>query len=302
MAQCTCANPQAVANAINQASSKVSKSVDKAGERIDKTLHGAGHGGRQGVMDALRFCHWAAPEYGPVGENAWSNFFKAAQIAIATLNATIQGQIADKQQDLAEGYYQQAKYKWDRFDKRYRPLEEKLLQEVSTVPVKEMDCADDRARAEVVVNSAYDIIGEALSRKAKAEHLCIDPSLLSRMAFGRSLMLADTENYNLRDDTWFVDFKNDQRWNRRGNVLNLGRNLGSMAMKYGDVARSLMNDVSGIANKAFGSISTALGYYGARFDTVYPTTYLGTNGQSGGIVSLAAGATNPAAAGGGLAL
>ena len=154
MAQCTCANPQAVANAINQASSKVSKSIDKAGERIDKTLHGAGHGGKQGVMDALRFCHWAAPEYGPVGENAWSNFFKAAQIAIATLNATIQGQIADKQQDLAEGYYQQAKYKWDRFDKRYRPLEEKLLHEVSTVHIKEMDCADDRARAEVAVNSA----------------------------------------------------------------------------------------------------------------------------------------------------
>ena len=59
---------------------------------------------------------------------------------------------------------------------------------------------------------------------------------------------------------------------------------------------------SGIANKAFGSIGMALGYYGARFDTVYPTTYLGTNGQSGGIVSLAAGATNPAAPGGGLAI
>ena len=91
MAECTCANPQAVANAINQASSKVSKSIDGAGDKIDKTLHGAGHGGSSGVLDTLRFCHWAAPEYGPVGENAWSNFFKAAQIAIATLNATIRG-------------------------------------------------------------------------------------------------------------------------------------------------------------------------------------------------------------------
>lgn len=302
MAECTCANPKAVANAINQASSKVSESIDGAGDKINKTLYGAGHKGSDGVLDTLRFCHWAAPEYGPVGENAWSNFFKAAQIAIATLNATIQGQIADKQQDLAEGYYQQAKYKWDRFDKRYRPLEEKLLQEVSTAPIAEMDCLDDRARAEDAVNSAYDTVGAFLSRRAKVERLCIDPSMMARMSFGRSLMLVDTENYNLRDDTWFVDFKNDQRWNRRGNVLNLGRNLGSMAMKYGDVARSLMNDVSGIANKAFGSIGMALGYYGARFDTVYSTTYLGTNGQSGGIVSLAAGATNPAAPGGGLAI
>ena len=56
MAECTCANPQAVANAINQASSKVSKSIDGAGDKIDKTLHGAGHGGSSGVLDTLRFC------------------------------------------------------------------------------------------------------------------------------------------------------------------------------------------------------------------------------------------------------
>lgn len=52
-------------------------------------------------------------------------------------------------------------------------------------------------------------------------------------------------------------------------------------MKYGDVARGLMGSVAGIADKLFGGISAALGYYGARFPTTYPTTYLEGSVQFG---------------------
>ena len=304
MAECTCANPRAVAEAINNSASTISGKIESAGQLIDETMYGKSmQGGAHGAPAPVRFCHWAAPEYGGVGESAWTNFFRAAQLAIALLNATIQGQIADKQQDLANGYYQQAKYKWDRFDKRYRPLEESILDETSSVPIREMDCDDDRDRASLAVGSAYDTIGAYMTRKARALRLCLDPTSVDQLEFGRNLLLVDTENYNLRDDTWFTDFKNDQRWNRRSNILNLGRNLGSMALKYGDVSRALMSDVGGIANKAAGSLSMALGYYGARLDTVYPTGYLGTGGQGGniGLVGTNNTAVNAAAPGGGMA-
>ena len=112
-------------------------------------------------------------------------------------------------------------------------------------------------------------------------------------------MLVDTENYNLRDDTWFTDYKSDQRWGRRSNVLNLGRNLGSIAMKYGDVARALSEDVGGLFNRATASLSMALGYYGTRFDTYTPSTYLGTAGNANNILNVGTGNTATNAASGG---
>lgn len=243
-------------------------------ETIDETLYGEAHDGKHGALDTIRFCNWAAPEWGPKGESLWVHFFQLAQIAIATINATIQGQIADMQQDLADKYYQQAKYKWDRFESRYMPLEKDILWEASHEPIRKLNCDDDRQRAQIAADTAFNHMDNYLKQQAKAYRLCLDASVVSQLSYARNLATVDTENYNLRDDQWFVDFKNDQRWNRRSNILNLGRNLGATAMQYGDVARKLMGDVSDIANKAFGSVSAALGYYGTRFDTAYPTTYL----------------------------
>lgn len=137
-----------------------------------------------------------------------------------------------------------------------------------------MVCDDDRQRAELSVNTAFDSLNQHLSRQARKLRLCIDPSMVGMVDHKRALALVDTENYNIQDDQWFTDFKNDQRWNRRSNVLNLGRNLSSEALKYGDVARSLYANVGAQIDKAASSLIGALGYYGARNDTYYPTTYL----------------------------
>lgn len=298
MADCTCANPNAVAQALNGGSS-VKSGIESVGNAVNETLYGKAHGGVNGVTDTTRFCHWAAPEVSGEGESVWTNVWQAAQLAIAILNSTIQQQIADKQMDLAEGYYEQAKYKLDRFMEKYKPLEIALLNEVSTTPEPQMDCADDRERAENAVNTAYDYIGDYVSRRAKAYRLCIDDSIIRQLDHGRALMLVDTENYNLRDDTWYVDYKSDQRWGRRSNVLNLGRNLGSLAMKYGDVARALSADVGDLYNKATASLSMALGYYGTRFDTYYSTTYLGSGGGASNIVNVGTSNTATNAAKGG---
>lgn len=319
MADCTCADPNKVAQAINNSADTIAGQIfDSVSLDIDQTLYGAslkkgtkgtgisatsaeagGGPGKHGAIGSLRFCNWAAPEYGTQGESLWTNLWQAAQLAIALLNATIQQQIADKQMDLAEGYYDQAKFKLDRFMAKYKPLEVALLKEVSTTPEPTMNCEDDRSRAEQAVNTSYDYISKYVGVKAKQLRLCIDDSIISQLDHGRSLMLVDTENYNLRDDTWFTDYKSDKRWGRRSNVLNLGRNLGSIAKQYGDVSRAMMSDVGGLANKAAGALTMALGYYGTRFDTAYPTTYLGSAGGAGNIMNVGtANATTNAAAGG----
>ena len=265
----------------------------KTGEYIDETLYGkalnggpetlgaaTGDGtgsapGKHGAIGSLRFCNWAAPEWGPIGENAWDEAFKAAALAISIANGIAQSEIADRQQDLADSYYRMAEYKWDRFYKKYVPLEKSLLNEVLNEPLHEMDCADDRARASSWVSRAYGAMERWTSSKAKAMRMCMLPQDLARPALRKARALADVSNYNYADDRWYADYRNDKRWNRRSSVLNLGRNLGSEALKYGDVARSLLNSVSGKIEQAASGLVSALGYYGARLDTYYPSSYLG---------------------------
>ncbi len=245
-------------------------------EAANGDVTGAGDGpGKHGALGSLRFCNWAAPEYGPVGEGFWDNAFKAAALAIAIANGVAQSQIADMQQDLADSYYDMAKYKWDRFYEKFVPLEKKLLKEVLNEPLKEMDCGEDMQRASDWVGRAYGAMQDWTARKAKQMRVCMNALDRRRPRNAQALALADTANYNYVDDRWFCDYSNDKRWNRRSSVLNLGRNLGSEALKYGDVARGLLNTISGQVEQAAQGLVSALGYYGARLDTYYPSSYLG---------------------------
>lgn len=289
MAECTCANPDLVAKSLAPSPQQsVSTQIKTSSDEIHKTLYGAAHEdgkgdgsassasatGVPGMFDTIRFCHWAAPEYGGQGEKWWTMLFQAAALAIAIANGVAQSEIADMRQDLADRYYNMAKYKWDRFSQKYMPLEKKLLNETSSAPIRDIDCAGADTRAQQAVNLAYDGILDFMARTVKSYRLCIDESYTTVVDNRRNLMTVDTENYNLADERWFTDVKNDQRWNRRSNVLNLGRNLSSQAMSYGDVANSLLKQVGAQLDRAASGMIQAFGYYGARNDTFYPTSYL----------------------------
>ena len=237
--------------------------------------------GSQGMFSPIRFAHWLAPEVSGDSQQVWNNALNAARLAIAVANAYAQGKIADKNQELAEAYYDMAQYKLDRFKSAYMPLEKQLLKEVSSTELRSMDCASDRNRAVNAVDTAYTLASSMIKRNATKYRVCIDPSMASMLDFHRSTMIVDTENYNISDDRWFTDYKNDQRWDRRSNVLSLGRNLTSLALSYGETARALMKGVGKQIGEAAGSLMYSIGYFGGRNDTVYPTTFMGSHGNMG---------------------
>lgn len=270
---------------------------------ISSSNAGGGSGGTGGVPNAgiapIRFANWAAPEISDKGESIWNKLWKAAALAISIYNTVQQGKIAEQQQDLADSYYGMAKKKLDRFGgekflnakddsdyDNYAALEVALLNETSTTPIAKLNCKNDRKRAQKAVTPSYKRMNKYLSTQAKKLHICLDNAFNGFMAFRQSLMLVDTENYNLIDDQFYTDYKNDQRWNRRSNVLNLGRNMGSQAMSYGDVARMLSGQLSGQLDKVTGSLMTVAGYFGARNDTYFPSMYLsGYGGMNNQLVS-----------------
>jgi hypothetical protein len=177
--------------------------------------------------------------------------------------------------DLAQAYLDHAEYKWNRFNNNYRPLEIQLLNEVRNTPIRHMDCVGASNRARTSVNSAYANTSGYMARRAKALRSSIDPSLMSMINLKQATMLVDTKNYNLVDEQWFTDYANDKRWNRRSNILNLGRNISSEAMRYGDVARQIYGQLGGQVGRFGGGVMSALGYYGAKQDTLYPSSVLG---------------------------
>lgn len=292
MADCTCANPQMVADRLAPEGNSVAKQTKDSAEYLDQTLFSQARGGKHGAL-TVSFCDYAAPEYGGKGELGWTDFFQAAALIIAIANGVAQSAISDKQQDLADKYYDMARFKWDRFSQKYMPLEKELLAETSSAPIREIDCQGAESRADAAVNLAYDGTDAYVARMAKSYRICLDPTLVAYTDNRRNLMRVDTHNYNLSDERWFTDVKNDQRWNRRSNVLNLGRNLASEALKYGDVSRSLLKQVGGQLDRAAGGVIQALGYYGARHDTYYPTSYLGSASQPLVSIGQGTGSINP---------
>lgn len=311
MAQCTCADPMAIVKALNKNHEDfmetfcgVSMTEDqfqghssggKGGDPTDTGVTGVSPKGRKGIGAApFRFANWAAPEISNKGENAWSDAWRLAALAISLLNREAQRQIAKKQEDLANQYYDMAKEKLDRFMGNYKPLEVALVNEVRSTPVREMDCADDRKRAKNAVSPSYKRLDKYVSSQSKARHICIDRSFNGFMAFKQALMLVDTENYNLIDDQFYTDYKNDQRWNRRSNVLNLGRNMGAIAMSYGNVARTLAGQLGSQLDKVTGSLMSVIGYFGAQNDTYFPNMYLsGYGGMNNQLVSTMNSAGSP---------
>lgn len=313
MAACTCADPMAVSIAIGSSGALISSSIDAMSanttatmeklakqlfqqmqdqqdqdkqqlDEVHQTLYGKSLGGAPGALSNIRFAHAAPTEYGPQGEQAWTTFFEGASLAISLANSVAQGEIAAKQKDLADKYYDMAKSKWDRFEQNYVPLERKLLHDVAATPVRELECQMAQARADTAVATAYGAANSAFTRWAKRTKNCVAPEILTELSRQEALARTDCRSFNLEDDRWFTDYSNDKRWNRRSTVLNLGRNMASEALKYGDVSLKTFGAVGGQINTAAGGVVSALGYYGARNDTYYPTTFMSSYGNSGNSV------------------
>ena len=233
----------------------------------------------------VQFCNWTSPTYGEQGEMGWNIAFKAAQLAIAIANSAAQQEIADKQMDLADRWYSHQTYKWSRFQSAFLPIERQLIKETAYLRIPELECDDAINRAEEAVKDTQPMLDSWMSRKFKGYKICAHDSSVNRLAINNSVVTVDCVNYNLADERWFRDFKEDQRWNNRSNALNIGRNMDAQAQSYGDVANKLFTQVGTQLDRFGASAMTALGYFGTRNEGFIPMTYLSTGGHSNTVLS-----------------
>ena len=220
---------------------------------------------------ARRMCSWAAPEYGAVGEGWDRKAMLAAQIAIYASVIGLNTFIQTKNYDIASSYADITKDKWNRFKDAYAALEKKMIAEAQNTPKPAADYGDARNRAGNAINFAYNSAKSSMARYAKLYALCMDDSL--DLSYSKTLLLDDTVTYNYRDSENFRDYKSDKRWNRRSDILNLGRNTQATAFSYAQHASESFAGLAGAIAQAGNGLSGLLGYMLNRNETVYPAQF-----------------------------
>lgn len=252
---------QNAADVGSDAGNTVSKSISDARDKQHADLEPI----------ARRMCSWAAPEYGTVGEGWDRKAMLAAQIAIYASVIGLNTFIQNKNHDIASSYADITKDKWNRFKDAYAALEKKMIAEAQNTPEPAADYGDARNRAGNAINFAYNSAKSSMARYAKLYALCMDDSL--DLSYSKTLLLDDTATYNYRDSENFRDYKSDKRWNRRSDILNLGRNTQATAFSYAQHASESFAGLAGAIAQAGNGLSGLLGYMLNRNETVYPAQF-----------------------------
>lgn len=218
-------------------------------------------------------CNWAQPEVGDVGESAWTNLWKAALVAVAIINTVAQVEIMQKRYQIAKDYANLAKEKWRRFRDMYAPHEQSILNEIRNTLEPEPDYVGARGRATEFVREAWRSAREELASLAKKYALCIDWSLLNDMDLAEAIAYDDKANFDYRYEEYFTLILSDIRWNRRSQMLNLGRDIHATSAKYADAANGMLAGLGEIANEGASGAMTLLGYLSERRNTQYPAQF-----------------------------
>ena len=220
---------------------------------------------------AGRMCTWAAPEYGVTGEGWDRKAMLAAQVALYSALIALNTYVQNQNYQIAKAYSNLAQDRWTRFQNGYVPLEIKLLAEAGNTTEPTVSYGDAKNRGVNASSFAFSSAKSSMTSYAKRYALCMDTSLdLSR---SQALMRDDTINFNYRDAENFREYLSDKRWNRRSDILNLGRSNLPTAYSYAQHASrafgDLANTVAGVGN----GISGLLGYMFNRNETIYPAQF-----------------------------
>lgn len=229
-------------------------------------------------IEPIRFCHWNAPKEGAGGSLAEAAFYSAALIAVATINTIAQWDIARKRYQIAKDYANIAKDRWERFRTGYMPLEISMLSEIMNTPLYEVNCQTVRNNYSNWVGRSY---GEAKSRLpqiARGYRVNVDETLMRDLENDETRAVVDGVNFGYRYEEQRKIMKDDQRWNRRSNLLNLGRDLQAQSAKFASYANDILAGLSDMAGQGAAGAIQMLTYMRNRQETRYPTQFAGIGG------------------------
>ena len=233
---------------------------------------------------AARMCAWAAPEYSVSGAVRDRTAELVAQAAIYSSVVALNTYIQNKNYHIARSYTNLSLDRWNRFKNAYARLEQKMIATTMNTAEPASDYAGAKSRAQSSVSFAYNSAKSTMTSYAKLYALCMDDSL--NLDHDQAITRDDTINFNYRDAENYKDYLSDKRWNRRSDVLNLGRNNLPTASSYAQHASNACGDVSNAVVGIGSGLSGLIGYLFNRNETVYPAQFsMASNYGNGAILA-----------------
>jgi hypothetical protein len=213
-----------------------------------------------------RICTWAAPTFGDLGQGVLHKILSAVAFAVAIWSAIEQQRIFKMRYDLAKEYAKIAQEQWNRFNTRYKPLEAMAIAECLNNLPPEPDYPLAQSMGNQMAADGQDLGAMILKKYAK----CIDPATLRSYEVSGAVKADDLVNYHYRDQEAYSLVKGLQLFNRRANILKLGRDLAAQSVKFADSANTMLGGIAqGLAQTTNGAM-TFLGYIRHREITAYP--------------------------------
>jgi hypothetical protein len=215
-------------------------------------------------------CGWAPPKVTDAGDTALHAVLSVVAFAVAIWSAYEQMRIFNMRYELADAYASLAEQQWTRFDGRYRPVEAMLVAECMAENPIEPDYESARSRGAEFASFGSAQANIEYERNLKLYNLCPGTDRLQANAVNDALLSDDSVNYALRDEEYNALVEDDMRFNRRASLLNLGRDLLSTSMRYGQAANSILAGAAAAQAQTTAGAMAFLGYIRNREETQYP--------------------------------
>lgn len=213
------------------------------------------------------FCHWAAPEYTTIGQTGLHAILSVISFAVAVWSAYEQLRVFNMRYQIAKGYADIAQDQWDRFNGKYKPLENSMIAEISAEVVVKPDYAKAKSEFTQFAETGFAQAKSEYDRAIKLFGICSDDSSIE---VNKALWSDDMVNYGYRDAESYALLRDESRFNRRASLLNIGRDLLSNSAKYSGAASDLLTSSGEQAANTTQNAMTAVGYLRNKFATTYP--------------------------------
>lgn len=223
------------------------------------------------MVKDVGFHIWRAPQVDDKGVKKAANWKQAASLGVAIINTLMALKIARMQRDIAAKYRDMFLEDHNRYMNTYSPREKEYMLSLGEAPIykeRYRERGDQYSQyASASIRGAEDWAGYIEDQIP----LCTDHSIYNDRAMFNGMLQAGALDTAYTQENYDKIVHDDLRFHRRADALDRGRSLVVSSADFADKASGLYGQLGkGIGTAAEGAMG-ALGYFGARQNSGYPT-------------------------------
>lgn len=192
--------------------------------------------------------------------------------AVAALNVKTARDMAKLQEEIAEDYARLAEDARNYYNDTYKPLEAETLKEVMAEQKYVRD-KDGTTTGQMLLSIRAQFVGVIEDKINCTGRYCTGQraALINDELLKQANAEATVAGMAFRFEDAKETAKNTLRWERRREVLNLGRDIPTKAVAYAELASGIFGSIGKQSSAAAEGIAGWMGHRNNRRETEYPT-------------------------------